>query len=249
MQKKKTSKNTKKKTALIKKVKEVKVEVKKEEAKKESNLEEKISTSKNIEKENLKKTDFKLIFLVALAIVLLGVVYIYFSSPNGGYTYFFNRGGINYYSNILTPNESFTQLKQQSVVYVSPILEENKASPYFTNSLNLWQIVLIGNKINPIQLIRVTENNELIYCYTNFGNVTDSNQISVQNCKAVLNNNENFVVYIEEGNKGVLLENNKITVSSKETESGQVNFAVIKEIFPNAQEILDIVNQKIYGIS
>ncbi len=115
--------------------------------------------------------------------------------------------------------------------------------------MNLWQIVLIGNKITPIQLIRVTENKELIYCYTNFGNVTDSNQISIEQCNSVLNNKENFVIFIEEANTGVFLENNRMTISSSEVQAGQVNFTVIKEIFTNAQEILDMVNQKIYGIN
>lgn len=237
MQKKKNVNKKPKKEKSTKK--EVKV---KKESSKLNSSEKKVVKEKN-------KFDFKLVLLVILAIVLLVVVYIQFSSPNGGYTYFFNRGGINYYSNILTPTESFTQLKQQSVIYVSPILEENNASAHLTNAMNLWQVVLIGNKITPIQLIRVRENNELVYCYTNFGNVTDSNKISIENCNNILNNKENFIILIEEGNNGVLLENNKMKITSLESQAGQVNFAVIKEIFSNAQEILDIVNQKIYGIS
>ncbi len=204
-----------------------------------------VKKEKPVEAKN--KFDFKL--LITAVIIILALVFIYFNFFYSPYTYVINRGGVTYYSNVFTPSESFSQLKQSEKVYVSPFLEENNASVFFTNSMNLWQVVLIGNNIMPIQLIRVKTNNELVYCYTNYGSVFDSNQISVDECNQILNNNENFVILIEEGNTSVILESNKIIVSSSEGQTSQLNFNILKEIFPNAQNILDMVNQKIYGIN
>lgn len=241
MPKKKTM--TKKKS--VKKVVKKNISKNKEIAKKENKLtkkEEVVSKKKNEKKE----FDIKFPLLIVLIILLIVVFYINLIAPS--YTYIINRGGVTYYSNTLTPSESFNQLRQSDLVYVSPILEESNASVFFTNAMNLWQVVLIGNNINPVQLIRVKTNNELVYCYTNFGSVHDSNQITIEACNEILNDESNFVVFINEGNKKVILDNNRINVYSSEGDAAVHNFNILKEVFPNAQNILDAVNQRIYGI-
>jgi hypothetical protein len=203
--------------------------------------------TKQKKKKQIPKLSKNNIYIILGSIIVLIIIILLFF--NQSYTYQINRSGINYYSNEFTPTESFNQLKNQETVYVSPLLEENNASVFFTNAMNLWQIVLIGNDINAIQLIRVEENNEFVYCYTNEGNVKESKQITVEECNQILNNEDNFKVLIEEGSSRVILENNKISVFSSEENSGITNFSVIREAFVNAQNILDIVNQKIYGIN
>lgn len=191
-----------------------------------------------------KEFDIKIPILIFLILLLGAVVFVNLND----YTYVINRGDVTYYSNTLTPSESFNQLRSSSEVFISPILEENNASVFFTNAMNLWQVVLIGNNITPIQLIRVTTNNELVYCYTNFGSVQDNNRITIDECNDILNDKNNFIVFIDEGNKKVILDNNRINVYSSQTDSSIHNFNILKEIFSNAQNILDMVNQRIYGI-
>ena len=52
----------------------------------------------------------------------------------------------------------------------------------------------------------------------------------------------------EEGSARALIEKNKLSVFAREEIASQVNFIVMLEIFPNAREALDIVNEKIYGL-
>lgn len=230
---------------------EVVEEVRKKTTKKEDKKSSNKKTTKNEESsKSSKKNNFKFDkkWLIGIAILIIIIIIFYFLFVPQ-YAYQINRGRLNYYSNTQTPSESFNQLKASEIVYVSPILEENNASVFFTNAMNLWQVILIGNGIETVQLIRVTENNEFVYCYTNEGDVKGNKQITVEECNQILNNKNNFVVLIEEGERKVILENNKIVVYSSEQYSGQVNFAILKEAFNNAQVILDTVNQKIYGIS
>lgn len=231
------------------KKKSVKKTVKKSTSKKKEVVKKKNKTTKEeVSKENTEKKEFDIkVPLLVFLLLVLGVVF-YFNLINSGYLYEINRGGVTYYSNTLTPSESFNQLRNASEVYVSPVLEENNASVFFTNAMNLWQVVLIGNNVPAVQLIRVKTNNEIVYCYTNFGSVQDSNQLTLEECNQILGDEDNFVVFINEGNKKVILDNNRINVYSSQRDAGIQNFNILKEVFPNAQNILDAVNQRIYGI-
>ena len=135
-------------------------------------------------------------------------------------------------------------------MYVSPILDETGADQLTVNAMNLWQVILIGNDINATQLIRVRVNEQISYCYTNKGDVQTAEKIGLEECNQILNNKENAVVFFENGREKVVMNENKIWIyTSTNKVIGQVNFAIIKQIFPNAQSILDIVNEKIYGIN
>jgi hypothetical protein len=116
--------------------------------------------------------------------------------------------------------------------------------------MNLWLVVLAGNKINPVQLIRMENDGELIQCYTNDGNVNVSRELTVDECKAILNNPENAKVLINFGeNNEVFLEKNKIIINSEKVEVvSQVNLFVLKKGFSNAEEIIYNVNTGISNI-
>jgi hypothetical protein len=238
-----------------------------------SNVKKKSSTKKNQEKKNttkkttkkqvknklpVKKTPAKQIkntkkkinslqLIAGAVIVVLIIAIIYFSFFYSPYTYAFKVNGIPHYSNEYVPTEFFEIVKAQETIYVSPIMEDGKASPIFANVLNLWQIVLISNDINAIQLIRTTDSSgNLKGCYTNFGDVMQSEMISVEECNLIIQNE--FVILPEEGNPSVLMEGNKLYVFANEEIASQINFVVMSEIFPNARDALDIINETIYGL-
>ena len=183
------------------------------------------------------------VILVVIAIITL---FNMFFVP--AYAYNFEVNGINYSSNYFTPSEFKEIIKNQDLVYVSPVFEENNAEPIMANAMNLWQVVLIVNHIEAIQLIRsVDSENNLLYCNTNYGDPTKNVILEADECKTILNNN--FSVFIETGNPNVILDQNAIIIYSNSGNMSNVNFSVISEVFPNAKEALDIVNEKIYGIN
>jgi hypothetical protein len=200
-------------------------------------------------KKDSKCNNKNLKLVVGIIVILVAIVAIYFSIFYTPYTYAFKLSGISYYSNDYTPTEFFEVLKTKEQVFVSPLMEDGKASPIFANVLNLWQVVLISNNIDAIQLIRTTDSSgDLKGCYTNFGDVTQSELISVEECNTILNSQDNFIIMPEEGSARALIEKNKLSVFAREEIASQVNFIVMLEIFPNAREALDIVNEKIYGL-
>ncbi len=217
-------------------------------------IKQKKSSPKKIKKDNkttktIKKSNNNLTLIVGIIVVILVIGAISFSLFYTPYDYAFKLNGISYYSNEYTPSEFFEVLKTKEQVFISPIMEDGKASPIFANVLNLWQVVLISNEIDAVQLIRTTDSSgNLMGCYTNNGSVTQSELISVDACNIILNSQDNFVIVPEVGNARVLIEKNKLSVFAREEIASQVNFIVMSEIFPNAREALDRVNEKIYGL-
>lgn len=236
---------TKKKNNKITKKNKEKVSVSNE--KNIINIENKINM--NSEKKIIKKKEIsnkKAYAVIALVIIVILVALYFAFVPQ--YKYVFNVNGIPYYSNYYTPTEFSNFVKNLDVIYVSPALIETNVNPSIVNSMNLWQVVLIMNGVDAVQLVRAVDNDgKLLYCSTNNGDPTQNVQLSIDECNNIMNNN--FVVKIETGSERVVLEANSITVYSSSAIVSNVNFAVIKDIFPNAQEALDIVNEKIYGIS
>lgn len=199
-------------------------------------------------KENvIHHVDDKKAFLIIGASIILLLIFFYFLFVYSPYKYSFVVNDVSFNSNYYTPNSFFNIIKNEKTVYVSPALQENNISPIMVNSMQLWNIVLNYNKINVIQLIRVYEDGELKYCQTNNGALEVSDMVNSEECNAIINDS-NWIILINEGKPSVIIEKNKVIVSSRVDDSSLINFMVIKSIFPNAQEILDLVNQKIYGV-
>lgn len=145
--------------------------------------------------------------------------------------------------------ESIDFLKFSKDVYVSPSLDKINASRNISNAMNLIQIVLIGNDINPIMLIRATEQGKMIKCYSNLGDAENSIELSKTDCEKILNDEENIIILIDEGEKSCFVENKKISIKATESEISNYVYKIISNIFPNSQQILDSVNKRILSIS
>lgn len=238
--KKSVSKNTKKKKLVKKKLEDNSKIEHKPVVEKSSN-----ETNSKVENLYLKK------FFIPTLIVVIIFVFVYLFFFQNKYTFVVESNGITYYSNDYTPTTFFEEFKQNKTIYVSPLANENGFHNLTANAMNLWLVVLTGNNINPVQLIRMENNGELIYCQTNQGDVMVSEQISAEECNAILNNSENAVVLINiTGKNEVFMQKNKIIVNAQsENVVGQANFFVLKKGFSNAEEIVLKVNTGISNIS
>jgi len=232
--------------------------VKKKTTKKSKEIIPEVITEKKVVKKTKKKKQNPLkqknVLIVAALIIILIISLIIsttmLTSPCGFSRFSFSIQGIDYCSNTHTPTTFFNEFSQNETVYVSPILDEIGADQLNVNAMNLWQVVLIGNDINVTQLIRVRVNDQISYCYTNLGDVKTAEKMDLDECNKILNDPVTAVVMLEEGREKVVMDGKKIYIySSTSKVVGQVNFAIIKQIFPNAQSILDVVNEKIYGIN
>ena len=243
--KKKTTKKAVKKIAEKKNTKSVKKKTTKVLEKKKPIKKKKVKTNPLLQKNFL----IILALFIIIVIAFIGIISVVNSSC--GFSKFsFTIQGIDYCSNTTVPETFFEEFEQNDLVYISPILDEVGADQLVVNAMNLWQVVLIGNEIDVVQLIRVRANDQINYCYTNEGDVKTAEQITLEECNNILNDPANAVLFLEEGREKVVMNNKKIWIySSTSKVVGQVNFAIIKQIFPNAQNILDIVNEKIYGIN
>ncbi len=238
--------------------------VKKKVSKKNSSKKSKIKKTKTINEKVLVENDSKSIkknssevnsnlkkFFIPsiITIIILAIVYLFFFQNN--YAFVVESNGITYYSNEYTPTTFFEEFKQNKTIYISPLANENGFHNLTANAMNLWLVVLTGNNISPVQLIRVESNGELMYCQTNQGDVMVSEQISAEECNAILNNPENAIVLINiTGKNEVFMQKNKIIVNAQsESVVGQANFFVLKKGFSNAEEIVLKVNTGISNIS
>ena len=243
--KKKTAKKVTKKVVkkkITKKTKEIIPEV----------LVKKDTKKKTTKKKNpLKQKNFLIIILIVVILLVSLFVSTALTNNQCGLTRFnFTIQGIPYCSNTHTPTSFLSEFAKNEVVYVSPILDEFGADQLIVNAMNLWQVVLIGNDINVTQLIRVKVDDQINYCYTNRGDVKTAEKISLEECNIIINDPKTAVVLLEDGREKVVMDGKKIYIySSTSKVTSQVNFAIIKQIFPNAQSVLDIVNEKIYGIN
>lgn len=203
------------------------------------------------EKNNSSKKSFlqknKLVVFGVIFVLVIVILFFFFMNT---YKYSFVLGGVKFVSNEYTPTEFFNDFKTKQTVYVSPVMIDTKADPIVVNVLNLWQIVLIGNGVNAIQLIRATnENGNILYCYTNDGNVLMNKQITLNECNEIINDSKNTVILIEVGNENkAVMSKNKLVVYSQVNSINATNFSIMKQIFPNTEELIRIVNESVYGL-
>lgn len=247
MIKKKTTKKTQKNRGLKAKDAAVKKEPVSKKETKEANIVRLPANRAGVKAKDSNKT--QLIIGTITVIIILAIVYmLFFYQP---YTFAVQANGITYYSNEYTPTTFFLEFNQNERIYISPTMTESGMNNLAANAMNLWLVVLAGNNITPIQLIRVqSEDGQLEYCYTNNGDVKTSEELSKEECQAIIDNPEYAKVILEtNGTNTVYLEKNKATVNAQSFEViSQVNFFVMKKGFPNAEDVVLKVNTGIANI-
>ncbi|MEK6958806.1 MAG: hypothetical protein AABW59_02045 [archaeon] len=199
-----------------------------------------------------KQKDYTHLLIAGVAIVVLIAAIIFVISIYGSCRFSFEVEGVKYCSDLYTPTEFFEMFRQEKAIFISPRMTENAADPFLVNAMNLWLVVLNANGINTTQLIRVDNPaGTMAYCYTNLGDFNVSQQMPLEECNKILGDKNNVFVFIDKSSSNeAFLSNKRIEIRyASSAEAGKVNFSVIKQAFPNAQRVIDIINEKIYGVN
>jgi len=193
----------------------------------------------------------KRVFL-ALALVVLLLIFgyfLFFSQPT--YRFSFNKSGVDFLSNEYTPSEFFKGMKDQNKFIVSIDLVDGNTSAWVVNSLNLWLVALNADHKETISLVKTVDaQGNILSCLTNDANVLVSRELSVQECTDLISDKNSFLVEINLAKEDkVILSKNKLQLFASGTKTiSSVNYLAIKQMYPNFDDILAIVNGRINSV-
>ncbi len=198
-----------------------------------------------------KKKDIKLILVVGLIVLvlLIGLFYFY-STPT--YRFSFMVNGSPFVSNEYTPSEFFKEFKDSNNFIVSVDLVDGNATPWEVNSLNLWLIALNADKKTVASLVKTIDSKgNLNNCITNDANVLVSRTLSAEECNTLVRDYNGVLVEIKKSSEDVVfLSKNKLEIRAS---SGKIATALsnasIKQFYPNFEDLLNLINEKIGSIS
>ena len=184
------------------------------------------------------------LLIVILAIILFSLVLF------PAYKYSVNLGGLTIQSNEYNPADYVSSLAEKSEFIILPEMPEQGAiRSYMGNAMNLFIVVLEGNRKDTIQLIRVVDSeNNLLYCVSNLGDLKTSEELSAEDCVSFYESRAGSVkVFInlpKEGNSvsATLNENTIILDTGSYSQVGSACLILLKAMFSNAETVLDTVN-------
>jgi len=212
------------------------------------------SSAHNIAPGKAKKKSFTnknkaFLALALLVIVLVMVYFLFFSQPS--YRFSFDKSGVKFLSNEYTPSEFFKGMKDQNKFIVSIDLVDGNTSAWVVNSLNLWLVALNADHKETISLVKTVDaQGNILSCLTNDANVLVSRELSVQECTDLISDKNSFLVEINLAKEDkVILSKNKLQLFASGTKTiSSVNYLAIKQMYPNFDDILAIVNGRINSV-
>ena len=193
------------------------------------------------------------VILVFVIAVLAFVAFSGFQDP-----YLVSVDGVLFKGQGASPFELIPKLAKEGKFIVSAeIYQPGKAvNPLMSNASNLFVVVLIGNGKEVTQLIQaVDESGNLLFCETNFGDVKTQEQITVEQCNAMLNSSDKVVIEINFPNNelqsavATVSENRIVVQSNSNAAINNSAFTVLQTMFSNAQDVLDKSNDLVKSIS
>jgi len=197
----------------------------------------------------MQEKNLKIILGVVFFFIVLFIVLIAFNSVSFGYSYY-TQDNVLIASNHLEPKPYLEDLSNRKTFVVSPeMYESSTVNSFMGNSMNLFLVVLTGNDKNAILMARVLdEQGNFSYCKTNWGDFKTEETISKQACLDFLNSTNAVKILIEAPHSSELRP--FVQVSVKEikirpkriSDLGLLSFSLLKEMFPNAREIVDKTN-------
>jgi len=194
-----------------------------------------------------KKSFNALLYAAVFILVAAILIALYYSSnPNAVVV-----EGILIASDDENPFDAFSSLANRDSFIVSPQFYEPIVTldQYMSNGALLFIQVLNGNRREATLLIRVYDNeNQFLYCSTNYGDVTTQATLSVEECNALLNSGENALILIQFPDNAqtqpiIELSNGKIVIKPKSYEDiANTSFLALKIMYRNAAEVLQASN-------
>ncbi len=187
------------------------------------------------------------IFLIVFAIVAVALAAFFYNSNLNNV----RVEGVLITSKSVAPEKTFALLGESSSFIVSPQSHESIGSleQYMVNGSNLFIVVLKGNKKEVMQIVRVfNPQNEMIYCFTNYGVETRGERIDVQECNDLLGSEGKTVVLIQFPDNSqwqpiIELDGKKITIKPRSYEDiGSTCFLALRIMYTNAGDIINASN-------
>ena len=171
--------------------------------------------------------------------------------PNN-YRFSFPINALNYYSNDYTPSEFFKLVKDSNSFIVSVELIDGKSEPWAVNSMNLWIIALNADKKKTFSLIKTVDSyGNINSCMTNDANVLSSRDMNKSECLDLLNDSSFIKINLHTSNenKVILYPHSAEVFSQKGEPSAIVSYSFIKNIYPNFDKTLAIINERINSVN
>ncbi|MCX8158230.1 MAG: hypothetical protein N3D73_01035 [Candidatus Diapherotrites archaeon] len=163
--------------------------------------------------------------------------------------------GILFYSNTKKPSLLLAQIAERKLFLISP--EFTKESSYLNSQMSdaivRFTVVLTYLGKSTIILGRVTEGNDVNYCYTNEGDVLTGKELDKNECLAYLDNNSYVKILIEKPNNKqskIRVEEGLIEIKPKsEHDISQLSHLVLRKLFnENADLAIEASNKKAEGL-
>ncbi len=154
------------------------------------------------------------------------------------------------YGNV-NPFELFAMFSENDVFLVSPQMNEKAKTVdhQMFNATALFLQVLEGNNRKTVQLLRVySEESELSYCLTNYGDVNRSETLEKGECLQLLSSENGGLILIEFPDSklpGPVLEigEKRLVVKPKTNDDiGNASFLALRIMFKNSQQIIEKSN-------
>jgi hypothetical protein len=208
-----------------------------------------------------------LAFLVAVAVLLLIIVWVLIVFLPNQYRFSFTADGnickssvlgllgdpnCFYYSNDYTPTEFFKAARDENNFIVSVDLIDGNSDPWAVNSMNLWLVELNSKKKHTVLLIKSVDSfGNIASCLSNDGNVLVSREISGQECSSLLGDASKIRInlHFSGDNKVVFSANQADIFAQKGRTMSTVNYILIKGIDANFDRTLAIINETIGSIN
>lgn len=196
------------------------------------------------------KDDWKKFSLV-IGIIIIALIVVLSLALIGSYSFVLAEKSVVFYSNDLPIEFGLEQIaKQKNFLVAVEINESGVLNQYMANSQNLFSVVLIGNKKNAVNLLKVVspDTGELSYCRTNLGDVQKDEELSVEECNAMINEFDGVTIQVffpdsSIGMAQVIVSDNIELHPSDADNIGIATFSILTKMFSNATDVVTSVNQ------
>jgi len=199
------------------------------------------------------------ILLLGIFIVCIISVVAFFTVKTGQeFKYKEKVSGIEFVSNTTQPLDYLHKIREKRYYFIlSAEMDENNSqlNQKMAQAITLYNAILFANKRTLITVLAVYDDQGLAYCQTNYGNVRINTKISADECQKMLTQlDSNILIKIKKpmplAYNRVIVEPPIITVIPKSLEEIQnLNYLLLKAMFPNADKAINIVNKKLEKIN
>jgi len=211
-----------------------------------------VVAKKPTKKESFFQKNKKLVLLAGGVLVILVLLYVFLVFLPNWYRFSYKLNSLDYYSNEYTPSEFFSLIKEGSSFVVSVDLIDGNADPWNVNSLNLWLIALNADGKKAVSLVKTVDAfGNISSCITNDANVLSSRELNKEECTLLLDDSSSIKINIHKGpqNKVIFFTNSAEVYAQRGQSEALVNYSFIKQVYPNFDDTLAIINERINSVN